>query len=120
MKRSFSILAVLGATASLASAVVVPGNTGSSFISAGAYAGGLTLNLTGTGTVDLVGGGWLVNPDGSLAAPVTDPSYGYANAGAGGYSTTFGGDGTNHFAGGGSNFDAYAYSIGYSQSPFAN
>ncbi|RYG24449.1 PEP-CTERM sorting domain-containing protein [bacterium] len=120
MKRSLSILAVLGATASISSAVVVPGNSGPGFVSAGSYAGGLTLNLTSTGTIDLVGGGWLVNPDGSLAAPVSDPTYAYATAGASGYSTAFGGDGTNHFVGGGSNFDAYAYSIGYSQSPFAD
>lgn len=120
MKRSISFIALLGATVSIASAVVVPGNSGPNFVSAGSYTGGLTLNLTGTGAVDLVGGGWLVNPDGSLAAPITDPTYAYATAGASGYSTTFGGDGTNHFAGGGSNFDAYAHSINYSQSPFAD
>jgi hypothetical protein len=81
---------------------------------AGTYAPGLTLNVTVTGTVNLLGGSnesYLTNPDGSLVTPLTacvgcfSVQYLYANAGALLYPTTNGGDGTNHFPGGGINFD---------------
>lgn len=83
---------------------------------AGTYAGGATLFISATGTVNLNGpsGQIVTNPDGSMfmiaAADCTAcwaPGYQFFIPGATSYPTTFGGDGTNHFTGGGGNFDLY-------------
>lgn len=117
--KSVLTFALVTAIAPFASAITITGNGGPNFVDAGSFAAGTVLHLTGTGTVDLVGGGYLVDPNGALAATPTDPIYAYTAAGSA-YPTTFGGDGINRFVGGGANFDAYAYSINYSQAPFAN
>src|SRR5690242_18464829 len=80
----------------------------------GTYAGGTTLIISASGTVNLNGpignpsGLIVTNPDGSLNAfpdPNTcpecwSPGYTYFLPGATNYPTTFGGDGINHFVGG--------------------
>ena len=117
--KSFLTFALLVSFASYASAITIAGNTGPNFVNAGTYAAGTLLNLTGTGTVDLVGGGYLVDPKGALAATPPNPQYGYTVPGSA-YPTTFGGDGVNHYEGGGANYDDFAYSIDYSQTPFTD
>jgi len=85
-------------------------------ISAGTYAGGTTLTISVTGSVNLNGPNSLIvtNPDGSLvsvpAASCTlcwAPGYQYFIPGDPSYPTGAGGDGINHFGGGGGNFDAF-------------
>ena len=79
----------------------------------GTYAGGVTLHISISGTVNLNGpsGQIITNPDGSL---VSTPSasctvcwsgYQYFIAGSNTYPAVAGGDGINHFVGGGGNFD---------------
>lgn len=73
------------------------------------------INITVTGTVDLLGndGVWPTHPDGSLVAPLASTPPGsftafyatYVNPGSSPYPQSFGGDGVNHYAGGGTNFD---------------
>jgi len=77
---------------------------------AGFFIGDSVLDVTASGIIQLVGGSgadYLTHPDGSLAAPVTDSAYLYANVGATNYPTINGGDGINHFSGGGINYDIY-------------
>lgn len=88
---------------------IVPGTAGpGAFVTVGHFDGGTLLELTSSGSIELVGGTgftWQTFADGSLAAPVTFPAYLYANVGATGYPTVGGGDGVNHFPGGGANYD---------------
>lgn len=74
-------------------------------LDAGEFAGGSVLRVCVSGIIDLGGTQLLTHPDGSLAAPVTNPQYLYFNVGAAGYPTVAGGDGINHFPGGGGNYD---------------
>lgn len=87
----------------------LPGTTAAdSKLDMGFFAGGDVLNISVSGTIllePLQYGLYETNPDGSLAAPVTDPNYLYANVGATGYPTVGGGDGINHYPGGGMNYD---------------
>src|SRR5437868_12558225 len=84
-------------------------------INAGTYAGGETLIISTTGTVNLNGpsGSIITNPDGSMFTfpPVSCTAcwsgYQFFIDGASGYPTIAGGDGINHFAGGGGNYDLY-------------
>jgi hypothetical protein len=74
------------------------------------------LNITATGTVNILGpdGNFPTNPDGSLVGgnltalcnPCFTADYAsYVNQGSTLYPTTFGGNGVNQFAGGGANYD---------------
>jgi len=83
----------------------------------GTYAGGATLSISVTGTVNLNGPSGLIvtHPDGSLATDVPPascticwaPGYQYFIAGENTYPIIAGGDGTNNFSGGGGNFDLF-------------
>jgi len=93
--------------------------------SAGTYAGGTTLSIGVTGTINLNGPASqiITNPDGSMfAVPPAScaicwaPGYQYFIPNSNLYPTVAGGDGINHFTGGGGNFDLYASN----QSTWAN
>lgn len=80
---------------------------------AGTYAGGTTLYITVTGTVNLdgTGGEIATNPDGSLVtlfAPASPMDYTYLLP-LHPYPQDAGGDGINHFPGGGANFDRFGF-----------
>jgi len=87
--------------------------------SAGTYAGGTTLSIGVTGSVNLNGPASLIitNPDGSLFPadhiPLASctvcwaPGYQFFIPGSNLYPTGAGGDGINHFPGGGGNFDLF-------------
>lgn len=109
------VIGVVSLTASLIlpspgrTAYLLPGTTGANNkLDVGFYADGTVLDLSVTGTVNLIpqtGQDWITNPDGSLVR-FTDPlNYRYALAGSTLYPTVAGGDGVNHFAGGGANYD---------------
>jgi hypothetical protein len=88
-------------------AVSVPLTTDSgSRINLGFFTGGTLLQISVSGTGDLVDSRYQTNPDGSLVVTATSP-YDFANPGAtypsvGGFPS---GDGINHFSGGGANYD---------------
>jgi hypothetical protein len=87
-------------------------------ITAGTYPAGTVLNITVTGTVNLLGlsdGSYITNPDGSLVGTLFsvcslcwDFLYEYVNPNSTGYPVVNSqGDGTNHFTGGGTNYDVF-------------
>jgi len=84
--------------------------------SAGTYAGGTTLTIGVTGSVNLNGPASqiITNPDGSMVSvPLASctvcwaPGYQFFIPDSNLYPTMAGGDGINHFGGGGGNFDLY-------------
>jgi hypothetical protein len=107
--RVWIVPAIFGliARAAVAQTVVgLPLTTGEAGkISLGFFATG-AVQITASGTGDLVNSTFQTNPDGSLAA-VAGGSYTFANNGAayGSVSTFPAGDGFNHFTGGGANYD---------------
>jgi hypothetical protein len=117
MKFGILITAVIGAALPLEAGVVFTMDpTVATPTNAGTYAGGATLFISATGTVNLNGPSGLIvtNPDGSMsnipsAACIAcwAPGYEFFIPGADSYPTAFGGDGINHFTGGGGNFDLF-------------
>ena len=117
MKFCVFLTALVGAALPLSAGVVFTMDpTVATPINAGTYAGGATLFISATGSVNLNGpsGQIVTNPDGSMfntaSADCTAcwaPGYQFFISGATSYPTNFGGDGTNHFPGGGGNFDLY-------------
>jgi hypothetical protein len=100
------LLAVIASaqTVSVPSAAALPSKR---FI--GHYAGGLQLQISASGTVDLYSpSNYLTYPDGSLAAPFSGPVITWANAGDS-YPTFAGGDGINHYPGGGTNWQGTVF-----------
>lgn len=118
MKLGILATALLSAALPLGAGVVFTMNPMvTSSTNGGTYAGGLTLLITATGTVNLSGTSGLIvtNPDGSLATAIPPasctscwaPGYQYFIEGDNTYPTLAGGDGTNHFTGGGGNYDMF-------------
>lgn len=80
-------------------------------IDLGCFKGSSVIAIDLSGQVSL-GNQWSTRADGTLACPVTDGDYAYANPGSCCYPKSSGGDGINHFDGGGANFDAMSCSYG--------
>ena len=84
---------------------VIPGTTeAAAKINVGSYAGGATVQITASGTVDInTTTHYFANANGELTAPTT--LFNYADAGSPNYPIVNGqGDGINHFVGGGVNY----------------
>lgn len=116
MNRGIILVSLLAASVPLRAGIVLTLDpTVSTPSDAGTYAGGTTLFISASGTVNLNAGSTLItNPDGSLFNPQPlscvscwQPGYTYFLEGQTNYPTTFGGDGINHFVGGGANYDAF-------------
>jgi hypothetical protein len=114
VRLSILLTAVLGALLPLQAGVVFTVDPTNTFPTiAGTYAGGVTLLISISGTVNLNGpnGQIVTNPDGSLvtvpaaSCTVCWSGYQYFIGGSNAYPTVAGGDGINHFVGGGGNFD---------------
>jgi hypothetical protein len=100
----FSLLAGRSPAQTTISLPLTTGDVGK--IDLGFFAGGTVLQISATGSGDVVNSSYQTNPDGSLAAPATG-SYTFADPGAV-YPSVSGfpaGNGFNDFVGGGSNYD---------------
>lgn len=101
---SFLVIAI--ASSAMATPVSLPLTTGGSNpLDEGSFSGGTQLQLSFTGSGDLVDSRYQVNPDGTLAAPGTG-AFDFVNQGATDYPIINGGDGVNHLVGGGASYDA--------------